>query len=81
MKLSEYLKLRGGNNLTNAEARAIGILLIPGWPAIYAAKDVPDHLAKEIVRTKNIPWNSARKRLKKTANLKLEKPENGEDIL
>jgi 5-methylcytosine-specific restriction endonuclease McrA len=48
MKLKEYLKLRGNNALTNAEARAIGVSLKKGWPKRHAELHVPDEFVEKV---------------------------------
>lgn len=68
MKFYEYLKLRGGNNITNAEAQAIGIVIEKGWPIKYKDAEVPDHMAKAVSSNKDMAWVDRRKNLKNVAN-------------
>lgn len=67
MNLSEYLKLRGGNNITISEANAIGLIIVPGWPSKYAEQEVPDHLAQAVRISRGMPWPRRRKYLRKMA--------------
>jgi hypothetical protein len=69
MKLSEYLELRGGNNLTNAEASAIGIVMRPGWPEKYRDQPVPPHLEEAVRKSRGMAWGQRRKFLKKASAL------------
>lgn len=68
MKLKQYLQLRGGNNLTNAEARAMGVMLVPGWPKKYENLEIPLFLEQAIVSGQTGPWKEQRKKLKRVAD-------------
>jgi len=78
MKLREYLQHRGGNNITIAEANAIGIVIHPGWPQKFAEHDIPEHLADAVKKTKSMPWAKRRKFLRESsfANRQLPREEN-----
>ena len=64
MRLYEYLELRGGNNLTNAEASAIGVIMRPGWPAKYKDNLIPAHLEEAVLQSRGMAWMQRRKLLK-----------------
>jgi hypothetical protein len=74
MKLREYLQHRGGNNITIAEASAIGIVISPGWPHKYEDRDVPEKLAIAVAESKNMPWSKRRKFLRDLSAGNTEQP-------